>query len=267
VTPCISELTTMSAPFDEDVRAFANAACSTMEVWLTKLEQFVAAHSIQAARDLAEEYAINLRVAAAQGGILVAQGDQRRESFLLFESRLELCHWLHIPTLVVIADFGQFNATEYDRAMVSLKQAARMAADRAIRLALEFHGRNEFCNNLSTALAIVGELAEPNLGICFDVFHYYTGPSKLEDLTSLSPSNLFHVQFSDLSGIPRELATDADRILPGDGEFQLSPIVDCCRSIGYDGCVSVELMNPHIWQVPAAQVVEISITALRKLLA
>jgi 4-hydroxyphenylpyruvate dioxygenase len=263
---CVSELTTISASFDEDIRAFANAACSTMEVWLTKLEQFVAGHSIDAVRELLQEHEVKLAVASAQGGILVAQGDQRRESFSLFERRLELCQLLHVPTLVVIADFNQFDATDYDRALVSLRQAARMAADRSVRLALEFHGRNRFCNNLNTALAIVAELAEPNVGICFDVFHYYTGPSKLEDLGGLSPDNLFHVQFSDLPSMPRELATDAHRILPGDGDFQLQPIVDRWRAIGYGGCVSVELMNPHIWQVPAAQVVEVSITALRRVL-
>jgi len=47
-----------------------------------------------------------------------------------------------------------------------------------------------------------------------------------------------------LGGVPRELATDSDRILPGDGDFQLPPIMDHLRRIGYRGWVSVELMNP-----------------------
>jgi sugar phosphate isomerase/epimerase len=98
------------------------------------------------------------------------------------------------------------------------------------------------------------------------VFHYYIGPSKLEDLAQLPAHRLFHVQFSDLAGIPRELATDSDRILPGDGDFALRPIVDYLRTIDYQGGVSVELFNPTIWQVPPGQVAEVSITALRKVL-
>jgi 4-hydroxyphenylpyruvate dioxygenase len=237
-----------------------------MEVWLTKLEEFVALHSIDAARDLAREQGVRLAVASAQGGILLAQGEQRRESFALFERRLKLCQALQIPTLVVMADFTEFDATAYERAMLSLAQAAELAAKHAVRLAVEFQGRNKFCNNLNTAAAMVGQLAEPNVGICFDVFHYYIGPSKFEDLSCLESRSLFHVQLSDLSGIPRELATDANRILPGDGDFQLQPIVDHLRAIGYSDCVSVELMNPQIWKVPAAQVAEVSTTALRKLL-
>jgi sugar phosphate isomerase/epimerase len=82
----------------------------------------------------------------------------------------------------------------------------------------------------------------------------------------LTNDNLFHVQLSDLVGVPRELATDADRVVPGDGDFWLAPIVEHLRAIGYTGCVSMELMNPRLWNVPARQFGEIAITALRKLL-
>src|SRR5690606_30996982 len=107
---------------------------------------------------------------------------------------------------------------------------------------------------LDTALDLVARCGEPNVGVNLDVFHYYTGPSKPEDLERLTPTNLAHVQVCDLAGVPRELATDADRILPGEGDFRFAPIVEHLRRIGYDGWVSLELMNPVLWQVSAAQV-------------
>ena len=67
--------------------------------------------------------------------------------------------------------------------------------------------------------------------------------------------------------MPRELATDSDRILPGEGDIPLEPIIERLREIGYTGHVSIELMNPQIWQVPALQFGEIGMAALRKLLA
>ena len=149
---------------------------------------------------------------------------------------------------------------------IQLREAAQRAADAGVRIALEFQGHASLANNLQTASALVAETGHPALGICFDVFHYYVGPSKLEDLGYLTTDNLFHVQFSDLSQVPRELATDADRILPGDGDFQLGPIVDHLRAIGYAGAVAVELMNPSIWQIPARQFGEVAMTALRKVL-
>jgi sugar phosphate isomerase/epimerase len=82
----------------------------------------------------------------------------------------------------------------------------------------------------------------------------------------LTPANLAFVQLSDLSGVPRELATDADRVLPGDGDFQLEPVLQQLRTLGYDGWVSLELMNPMLWNTKASQVAELGIMALQRLL-
>ena len=38
------------------------------------------------------------------------------------------------------------------------------------------------------------------------------------------------------------------------------------KAIGYDGYVSLELMNPTLWQMKPVQVVEIGLTALRRVL-
>jgi sugar phosphate isomerase/epimerase len=82
----------------------------------------------------------------------------------------------------------------------------------------------------------------------------------------LTPANLAHVQVSDVAGVPRELMTDSDRVMPGEGDFSLEPIVAKLRQIGYSGYVSLELMNPVLWRVNAAQVAELGMTALRRLL-
>jgi sugar phosphate isomerase/epimerase len=135
-----------------------------------------------------------------------------------------------------------------------------------MRVALEFQARSAFANNLQTASALVAEVNSPSLGLCLDLFHYYVGPSKREDLEFLTADNLLHVQLADLAGVPRELASDSDRILPGDGDFQFGPIVEQLRRVGYQGCVSVELMNPRLWQVPARQFGEAGLAALRNIL-
>ena len=143
---------------------------------------------------------------------------------------------------------------DLDRVQLSLAEAAKLAGQHGVRLALEFQARAAFTNNLQTAAALVGEMASAALGICLDVFHYYTGPSKTGGPGYLTPENLFHVQLCDLAGVAREFATDADRVLPGDGDIDAGPLVERLRAIGYAGYVSVELMNPQIWRIAAAAV-------------
>lgn len=265
--PCLSEAITLPSTFAEDVANFAGAGCLAMEVWLPKLETHLEAHGPEATRKLIGEKGMTLAAAAYQGGLLLSQGEERRIHFEHFRKRLEICQAFGIATLLVVADFaGAVDATALERATVSLAQAAQWAAGYKVHLALEFRGKNAFCSSLNTALALVEGCGQPNVGVNLDVFHYYTGPSKFEDLALLTPDRLAHIQLADLAGVPRELATDADRVLPGDGDFALTPILKQCKRIGYDGWVSVELMNPTLWKANPQQVVEIAYTAVRNLL-
>ncbi|MCI0463695.1 MAG: sugar phosphate isomerase/epimerase [Gemmataceae bacterium] len=265
--PCISEATTLPVPFEQDVHTCSDARCPALEVWLTKLEDHLEKHSVADTHKLIEDRQVTLAAAAYQGGLLLSQGEQRKAHFDHFRRRLELCQEFHIPTLLVVADFVQkIDPTALERAVVSLKQAAQWAAGFGVRLGLEFRGSATFCSSLDTALALVAACGEPNVGVNLDVFHYYTGPSKEEDLERLTVANLAHVQLCDLAGVHREIATDADRVLPGDGDFRLPRILDRLRAIGYGGYVSLELFNPILWEAKPLQVVEIGITALRKVL-
>jgi len=266
--PAISQVCSLPSGFEQDVSDYAAGHCDALEIWLTKLEEYLKQnHSVADVRRLLEENAVEAAVASFQGGLLATQGEARQEAWELFRRRLELCRQTGIATIVVSGDIaGPLSGQLVERVNMSLRQAADQAAAADVRIALEFQSSAVYINNLQTAAALIDELQHPNLGICLDAFHFYVGPSKLEDLAYLTPRNLFHVQLADLADVPREFASDSQRILPGDGDIPLQPIVDRLRQIQYEGYVSLETMNPQIWQVPALQFGEIGITALRRLI-
>lgn len=265
--PALSQVCSLHAPFETDIADYAAGACRTIELWTGKLDGYLKQHTLDDARRLLAEHDVQAPVASFQGGLFIEPGAARDEHWSRFRERLSQCRPLGIATLVVAGDIhGPLTERDVERVRTSLAEAAEAAGAAGVRLAFEFQAPATLANNLESAASLVAEIGSPHLGLCFDVFHYYTGPSKFEDLGHLSPANLFHVQLCDLAGVARELASDADRILPGDGDFQLAPILDVLRQIGYAGCVSVELLNPQIWQIPPRSVGEIAITALRKLL-
>ncbi len=256
----------MPTPFAEDVHGYADGGCTALEVWLTKLEEHLKSHSVEATQKLLSDRGITLAAAAYQGGLLLSQGEARKAHFDHFRQRLELCQVFGIPTLLVVADFvRKLDDSDLQRAVVSLTQAAQWAAAYQVQLALEFRGSDTFCSCLDTALTLIEQCDEDNLGVNLDVFHYYTGPSKPEDLERLTAKNLAFVQVSDVAGIPRELARDADRVLPGEGDFRFAPILERLRAIGYGGWLSLELLNPVLWQVKVTQVAELGMSALERL--
>lgn len=266
--PCISQATTLPASFADDAADYPSGGCQAVEVWLTKLEKHLADVSAADTRKALADRGVRLVAAAYQGGLLLSQGEARKAHFDHFKRRLDLCQELGIPTLVLVADFARApEVSDLGRAVVSLTQAAQWAAGFGVRLALEFRGTDAFCSNLDTALTLVGQCGEPNAGVCLDVFHYYKGPSKPEDLTRLTAANLFHVQVSDVAGVPRELMTDSDRVMPGEGDFRLEPVIARLKAIGYTGGVSLELLNPVLWQLKPTQVIELGMTALQRLIS
>jgi sugar phosphate isomerase/epimerase len=265
--PCISQATTLSTPFEVDVQSYAMAGWSSVEIWLTKLETYLQSHSVVEAKSLLVEYALQPVAAASQGGLLLSQGLEREAHWNLFRSRLELLQELEVPTLIVAADFvTDLVPEDYGRAARSLVEACKLAKGSGVRLALEFQKGSKFCSSLDTTLALIAQSGAENLGVCLDLFHYYTGPSKFEDLGYLSTENLAWVQACDLSSVPRELAGDGDRIFPGEGDFQLEPILDHLAAIGYEGYVSLEVLNPQIWAIAAERVADAGRQALERLL-
>jgi sugar phosphate isomerase/epimerase len=265
--PCISQATTLKNPFEADPAVYGRAGWAAVELWLTKLESFLRSHSPAEALALLESNGLKPVAAASQGGLLLSQGAEREAHWGHFRRRLALLRELGVPTLIVTPDFvRQAGNEEYARAAASLGEAALLAASFGVRIALEFQKSSPLCACLETAIALIAQSAAGNAGVCFDVFHYYTGPSKFEDMAYLSPRNLAWVQVCDMSGTPRELAGDGDRILPGDGDFQLVPVIEQLGRIGYDGYVSLEVLNPRLWEVAADRVADLGHQALRRVL-
>src|SRR5579884_2248106 len=169
--PCISEATTLPRTFADDVTAYADAGCGAMEVWLTKPETHLETHSGPDTLKLLEDRQLTLAAAAYQGGLLLSQGEQRRAHFDDFRRRLELCALFNVPTLLVVADFVEaVDRTALGRAVASLAQAGQTAAGFGVRLGLEFRGKATFCASLDTALALVAQCGQPNVGVNLDVF-------------------------------------------------------------------------------------------------
>jgi sugar phosphate isomerase/epimerase len=251
----------------DDVDGFVAGGLSTIEVWLTKLEDALAHASAAEIKKRLDDRGVTLAAASYQGGLLLSEGEARKSHVEHFKRRLELCEQFRIPTLLIVADFSRrIVASDLERAIHALREAALWAEGFGVRLALEFRGTDAFCSNLETALLLVEQCGERNVGVNLDVFHFYKGPSKLEDLSRLTPERLAFVQVCDVAGVPREIMSDSDRILPGEGDFHLVPIIRRLREIGYDGYVSLEVMNPVFWQAKPSQVAELGAAAIRRLL-
>ncbi|MEC8737390.1 MAG: TIM barrel protein, partial [Planctomycetota bacterium] len=216
--PAISTVCSLNAPLETILEDYSAGQCRLIEVWLGHAEQYLDGKPAKALSELLLHHGCDPVAATFQGGLLTSQGDARREHWAHFEKRLALCSAASIPTLVLAGDvYGPLGPEDLGRLSASLVESAKRAADAGVRLALEFDARASFPNNLQSAVALIEDVGLPSLGICLDWFHFSVGPSKVIDLHLLTPETIALVQLSDIADVPREMATDADRILPGEG--------------------------------------------------
>lgn len=265
--PALATVCSLDASLATILEDYAAGQCDSVDLWLGHAEGLLADRGPAALSDLLSRHGITAAAASFQGGLLTSQGEARLEHWKHFESRLAMLREVGIPVLVIAGDtFGPLGPQDLGRLSMSLAEAAKRAADTGIRLALEFDARASFPNNLQSAVALVEDVGLPSLGLCLDWFHYTVGPSKPLDLLLLSADNLAHVQLSDIADVPREMATDSDRILPGEGSSPPDQLISRLGAIGYQGSVAIELHNPSLWRVPPRQFGEIAMTSVRKLL-
>ncbi|MDG3005070.1 sugar phosphate isomerase/epimerase family protein [Paludisphaera mucosa] len=265
--PCISQATTMNAPLEADFQAYGRGGWSLVELWLTKVEGYLRDHSVADLLGLLESNGLTPAAAAGQGGLLLSRGAERGVHWDLFRRRLALLKELDVPVMVVAVDFNRtLTDDDYPLAAASLAEAGALAGSHGVKIALEFQKGAAFCSSLDTTLALIAQCKSPHVGVCLDLFHYYTGPSKFEDFAYLNRENLAWVQVCDLAGTPRELAGDADRIFPGEGDFQIAPILDHLGAIGYDGPVSLEVLNPSLWAAPVDRIADFGHQAMTRTL-
>src|SRR5258708_6531004 len=78
--PCISEATTLTSSFADDVNGYADGGCRAMEVWLTKLETHLETHSAADTRKLLDDRGLTPAAASYQGGLLWSFAARRRSA-------------------------------------------------------------------------------------------------------------------------------------------------------------------------------------------
>jgi len=132
-----------------------------------------------------------------------------------------------------------------------LRICAQILGVYGIRLGLEFVGphhlrtqwKNPFIWNQQSTLDWIDAINEPNVGLLFDAYHWYTNESTIADIHALQPSQIVHVHINDATDLPITEVLDNDRLYPGEGVIDLTAFLQALKHIGYNGVVAQEVLT------------------------
>jgi len=156
-----------------------------------------------------------------------------------------------------------------------LREAARVLKDHDIRLGLEFVGprtsraRNRFpfiCTQHGM-MELADAIGTGNVGLLMDSWHWYTSHGTVDELLSLSSTDIVHVHVNDApAGIDVDAQIDNRRKLPvTTGVIDMKGFVNALVKIGYDGPVECEPFDQELRQMEDAAAVRKTAGALNRM--
>jgi sugar phosphate isomerase/epimerase len=182
------------------------------------------------------------------------------------DDELRVCEALPVVAMTAIGPFSPDEVPADDLPELFGKFCDR-AADLGARVQFEFMPFSAI-TDLATAWGIVQAADRPNGGIMFDTWHFFRSTADFSALERLPGDRIFGVQVSDgAADVQGSLNEDTfNRLLPGDGVFDLARVVGVLDRIGGLGWVGPEVLSPVTAAMAPAEAARLAGDRVRELI-
>lgn len=245
MTLALHQNTSSRAGYKASLEGWAKAGIRHVEITQNLLDQFLKTESLATAKAVITDNGLTA-VSGACGVIgLLETGTDRTPIVDTFKKRCEQWAELGIPVIYATTQSAlKPTESDYKAAPGFVREAAEIAKQHNLTLAFEAMRNSTFIATITTMLSITRAAGQPNAGLLFDCYHFWSGLGKLEDLDTIKPGEIKHAHFQDVPDMPREMLDTTTRFIPGDGVAPLPTILQKLSATGYAGPLSVELFLP-----------------------
>jgi 2-keto-myo-inositol isomerase len=245
MTLSMHQFTSARAGYRKSLEGWAKAGIRHVEPSGALLDDFLKTDTLAGAKRLLTDN--GLKIVSGVAGVtgLWEPNPNFIENLHAFRKRCEQFAELGAPLVYSpCATSAKFTQDDYARCLDNIRRTAEVAREFKLKVAAEFVRNSTFLASLPTALRLHREAAHPNFGILFDCYHFWSGPSKFEDMDLIRPGEIIHAHLNDTQDLPRELLDLQSRVIPGDGVAPLAKMLRKLVEKGYAGPISVELFLP-----------------------
>ncbi len=256
-------------PFNLDVkqqiRVAAEAGYEGIELWVKDIEDYISGGgSLKQLRKYISDTGISVVNGIAFFKWTDADENTRAEGFKQAEREMRMLAEIGC-TGIAAPPTGNVETVTLDNMARNFAQLAELAREIGIEPIIEFWGRASKLSRISEAVYIAIESGVPDAKILLDLFHMYTGGSKVEALKLIDGKNIGVVHVNDYpANPPRETIADKDRVFPGEGIGPTAQFARLLNEAGYRGYLSLELFIPSFGDKSALEVASEGLEKVRK---
>lgn len=245
MTLSMHQFTSARAGYQKSLEGWARAGIRHVEPAAGLLDDYLRTETLASAKRLLTDHGLQIVSGAVGVTGLWEPNPNFATNLDAFRKRCEQFAELGAPLVYSpCATSARFTPDDYDRCIDNIRTVADTARQFSLKVAAEFVRNSTFLASLPTALRLHRKAAHPSFGILFDCYHFWSGPSKFEDMELIRPGEIIHAHLNDTQDLPRELLDLQSRVIPGDGVAPLAKILARLVERGYAGPISVELFLP-----------------------
>lgn len=191
-------------------------------------------------------------------------GSRRAQSDLVRRDLFECAGILGVDHIKVGADDNGIPVIR-DRLLESFDELATDAAAAGVKIAFENTPFSHHVKTTEQAVEFILEVGNPNGGLLLDIWHAYRGGSDYSMLPRITPAHIvFGVELDD--GNATVVGSHLDdtfnnRLLCGQGDFDVPAFIRAVHDIGYVGPWGIEHMSGESRALPVGDVLGQSRTA------
>jgi sugar phosphate isomerase/epimerase len=267
----LSEISTVGATFEEDVRAYAAAGFDAIGIWEFKLPPDDGANlALLAEHGLAVSNCVPIVPAVFQLGIPGMEGPEDVELRIesLCTSVRRLARYDPECVLCLSGPLGERDVAAARGTLIdALDRIAASAREADVPFAFEpIHPSQReavsFVNSIEDALSLLDEAGLDDVGLLLDMYQVGEDPAVWE-LIARAAYRISGVHVADWATDDRE-----ERELPGLGRGETRALVEALDLAGFSGSLDVEIFSDpeHFWGLPveeAARRAYAAVSALR----
>jgi sugar phosphate isomerase/epimerase len=141
-----------------------------------------------------------------------------------------------------------------DGAAKALRANADRLAERGLLVALESFPWSAI-TNAGIVIDLLRRAGAPNAGLLIDVWHFYNGGGRPDQLVDLPAAGITAVQLNDGPLVHDDFQKHAraERQLPGEGELDVVGLIQAVVRAGFTGPYCVESNTPELRNLPVAE--------------
>jgi 2-keto-myo-inositol isomerase len=243
------QFTSAGAGYAKSLEGWAKAGIKLVEPASGLVDEYLKTHTMSEAKQVLRDNGLTVVSGAVGVTGLWEPNPKFAENLETFRRRCAQFAELGAPLIYSpCVTSAKFTAEDYTRGVDNIRRAADVAKQHGLKVGAEFVRNSTFLASLPTALRLYREAAHTHFGIIFDCYHFWAGPSRMEDMDDIRPGEILHAHLNDTPDMPRESLDLQSRVMPGEGVAPLAAIVKKLVARGYGGPISVELFWPRYQQ-------------------